>query len=206
MTLNFPGPYELRFAHTTVAGTGGVLTHIMRQNVDLVEPVTQGQLFSTITIKDLTGPATGIFLSQLVEDWLTVLGPLYHNQHSFGAVELWKYPTAQSFDAEFWSSYGPPTAQPSSATGMSEASQNIFTFRSREGGIMKITLMETIYGPGVPLEYAAMTVQQKAVVDFVLAGGVGYNAPFLARDTSYPFSARRLYKGQNEATFKQRFR
>lgn len=206
MTLNFPGPYEIRTIYTTSNLTGGVLTHVMKQNIRLVEPVTQGQDFSTIQIQDRNGPAAAIFLNSAVEIWLTVLAPLFNNAFSFDAVELWKYPVAQSFDSEFWSVYGPPTAQPSSVSSAHEAGQAIWTFRTSEGGVMKLSLMETKIASGTPRGYDNMSAEEKAVVDHVLTGSAGYDAPFLGRDTSYPFASVKLYPGRNEALFKRRFR
>lgn len=206
MTLNFPGPYELRFLITTSNLTGGVYTHVQRVNIDVAGNPAQGSTFSTISVKDKVTPTGAVDLDVLVEAWLTVLAPLYNNAFSFDAVELWKYPTAQSFDSEFWSAYGPPTAQPSSVSAAHEAGQAILTFRTSEGGILKINLMETKIASGLSRGYDNMTTEEKAVADFVLGGGATYDAAFLGRDTSYPFSFIKIYPGRNEALFKRRFR
>lgn len=206
MALNFPGPYELRLFYTTSALTGGTITHVQHLNIALVEPVAQGTDFSAITIEDKGGPAPGILLDFVVEAYLAVIAPLFNSGFSFDEVQLWKYPTAQSFDSEFWSTYGPPTAQPSSGAAAQLNGQSIMVLRSSEGGTMKFNLMETISAQDLPRAYSGMAAAWQAVADFLLTGGTGFDAPFLARDTSYPFAVSKLFNGQNEALFKRRYR
>ena len=205
MALNYPGPYEIRIPYLTSNITpGGVLTHEMRLNVDLQGTPAQAQDFDQYTVI-CKGGATPQ-LDSVVEDWLAVLDDLLNNGFSFGAIELWKYPTAQSFDAVFWATYNPTINAGASGSGAQPASQVIWTFRSEEGGTMKVSLLETIVVQSQKIAYANQTAAQQAVVDYVLGGGVGYGAPFKARDTSYPVGGGTLFPGQNEATFKQRYR
>jgi len=204
MALNYPGPYELRIYYTVASLTSPTIEHVQRLNVKLAEPAAQGQAFSAYNFQDINGVVTNT-LDDLVEDWLTVLNAAFHTSMTINAVELWKYPTAQTFDAVFWSSYTPTADAGTSASAAVAAQQDIYVFRSQEGGIMKLSLMETSFAPGAPVAYAALTAIPLAIVDFVLDGdAVNYSAPFLARDTSYPFSFTKRFPGQNEATWKLR--
>lgn len=206
MALNFPGPYQLRLYYTTHNGTGGQLTHVLQMNLDLDGSPVQGLTFDQYGVVDNATPANVVDLDVFVESFLTILAPLFSSAFTFDIVELWKYPTPQSFDSVFWSSYGPPTAQPSAAGNVVEAGQATWTFRTGEGGTMKVVLLESVVGGAVPSGYADQDANQQALVDFVLEGGAGFDTVFLGRDTSYPFSHVRLYPGQNESLFKRRFR
>lgn len=206
MTLNYPGPYELRIAYTPDTLAATTLQHMQRVNVKLVEPAAQGQAFSAYNFEDINGVVTQT-LDTLVEDWLTAIMAAFNDGTTVDSVELWKYPTAQSFDSIFWATYQPTANAGTSVSSGQAGNQSIFTFRSQEGGTMKVSLMEPVDAMAPPVAYAALSAVNKAIVDFVLGGdGVNYSAPFLARDTSYPFAFNRLFVGQNESTFKKRNR
>lgn len=204
MAINYPGPYELRIGYTAAQLVTPIIQHVQRLNVKLVEPAPQGAAFATYNFIDKAGVNTNA-LNTLVENWLAKLVPLMNTLTTIDYVELWKYPTAQSFDSVFWSSYTPVIVAGTNPGAAVASSQAIWTFRTQEGGIMKVNLIEGVVASGNPLAYAAQTAAQKAVVDFVLSGdGVNYTAPFLARDTSYPFGSLKLFPGQNERIFKKR--
>lgn len=204
MAINYPGPYELRIGYTPVSLGAPLIQHVQRLNVKLVEPAAQGALFSAYNFQDRAGVTINT-LNTLVEAWLAVLAPLLNTTTTIDFVELWKYPTPQSFDSIFWSSYAPIIVAGSNPGAAVANGQAIWSFRTQEGGIMKVNLMEAVIASGNPVAYAGQTAQQKALVDFVLSGdGVNYVAPFLARDTSYPFSALKLFPGQSEHLFKKR--
>ncbi len=204
MALNYPGPYEVRIKYTDPGIAGAVTQHSQRLNVGLVEPATQGDAFGNYDINDKDGPTT-VDLATVVEDYLTIFNALFDTTMTIDNIELWKYPTAQSFDAIFWSSYVPTAnAGTSAGTGQS-ASQNIFTFRTEEGGNMKVEVHESLQVKGPPEGYAALAAGNAAIVDYVLDGDtVTYSAPWLARDTSYPFSFNRMFPGENEKAWKER--
>jgi len=204
MAINYPGPYELRIKYTPTSLTTPLLQHIQRLNIALVETAAQGDTFANYDIKDKAGDTT-IALSVVVEDWLTKLMASYPNTVDVDSVELWKYPTAQSFDAVFWSAYTPTANVGTSGGAIQAAQQNIYVFRTQEGGIMKLSPMETVQPAGAPEAYASMEAYQTAIVDFILDGdGATYTAPFLGRDTSYPFAFNQMFPGQNEKLWKER--
>lgn len=205
MAINYPGPFELRIEYLPTVGSAQDITHTQRLNIDLEGTPAQGDTFGNYNVVDKNG-STGIDLATVVEEYLAVLNAMLHSGTDIGNIELWKYPVYQSFDAVFWSTYTPTANVGTSGTASSPAGQDIFTFRTQEGGIMKINIMEGIIAPGVPRAYASLNANAAALVDYILDGnGSTYSAPFLARDTSYPFSFIKDYPGQNEALWKKRY-
>lgn len=204
MAINYPGPYEIRIRYLDDTLAGPDLEHIQRLNVDLVGNPAQADDFGNYEFNDKAG-ATGVDLATLVEDYLAVFNALYSANCDIGLIDLWKYPTAQSFDSVFWSTYT-PTANAGTAAGSNvAAAQDIYTFRTQEGGVMKLSLMEGESDPGTPQLYNSLSAARQALVDFILFGdGATYSAPFLGRDTSYPFSFIKRFPGQNEAVWKKR--
>lgn len=64
---------------------------------------------------------------------------------------------------------------------------------------MRVSLMDTVYDPGISVPYGSMDTPTKALADAV----TGATNVWLARDTSYPFNAIAMFPGQNEALFKK---
>ena len=204
MAINYPGPYELRIGYLPTIGGAQNIEHTQRLNVNLEGTPAQGSAFTAMNFQDKNG-ATGVALSVLVEAYLAKFNALLRNDCDITFVDLWKYPTPQSFDAVFWSTYIPTANVGTSAGTAQAAGQDIFTFRSQEGGILKLNVMEGIHAAGSPIAYAGLDAFSSALVDFVLDGdGATFSAPFLARDTSYPFSFIKEYPGQNEKLWKKR--
>lgn len=204
MAINFPGPYQVTIKYTDPGVAGATIQHKQSLNISLVEPAAQGDVFGNYDINDKDGP-TVISLATVIEDWLTIFNVLFDTTMTIDTVELWKFETPQSHDATFWSSYTPTANAGTSAGTGQAASQNIFSFRSQEGGNMKIEAIESLQVLGPPEAYAALAAGNQALVDFILLGDVGvYAAPFLARDTSYPFSFNQMFPGQNEDLWKKR--
>lgn len=204
MTLNFPGPYEIRILYTPNIATGVGIQRTQRLNVDIVEPAAQNQAFSDYNFRDING-VTANALDLLVEDFLELETELWNVGTTIDGVELWKYPTPKSTDAVFWAAYTPTANAGQNAGDNYEAGQNILSFTSQEGGNMKVVQMEARALPGPPVGYANLEAEVAAVVDFVMDGdGVNYSAPFLARDTSYPIKFNRQFPGRSEALWKVR--
>jgi len=199
MTLNFPGPYELRINYTTTI-SGVTLTHQQRLNVRPGTPPSPGTDFSLISVLD--NEDDGLALDTVVDEWIALLRPLYSASGNFIDAELWEYSPDTTL-AAFRSAY--PIALAGSAGGSLQASaQAMYMFRTQEGGTMRINLMESTTGVGSSKAYASLTANEAALVDKVL-DTTGGNF-FLGRDTSYPYSFTRLHPGNNEALFKKRFR
>jgi hypothetical protein len=198
MALNYPGPYEVRIFYTTTISSV-VLTHSQRLNIALVEPITPGTTFNLIGA--VRADASPDNLQTVVDEWVALLRPLLSSSgSSIVLAELWKY-TPGTFEAEFLSSYDINLAG-TNAGATTLASQSVWTFRTAEGGILKINLMEGVVSQGAKTLYAAQGAASKALVDYVIAD----DKVWLGRDTSYPFSHIAQFPGQNEALFKKRLR
>lgn len=201
MAQNFPGPYELRIAYTTTPTGLPTLPHTQRLNLNLTSPPNPGDAFNNINAVTRGGISTPD-LASAVEAWLGLVDNLYHTSATFGPVELWSY-APLSFDAQFISSYNPTISAGVETTAAAPAGQHIMTFRSQEGGIMRLSFMEPAgVLSGAVDSYPTGFPNQDAVFAFV----IGSTNWILARDTSYPFAALKLLQGQNEKTFRQRFR
>lgn len=197
MALNYPGPYEVRIYYDVAIGTK-TLSHVQRVNVSPLAAVNPGDEFSTIDVDTKSG--IGNALDTIVDGWIAALQPLYGAAEAdFNFAELWAY-APNSFDATFISAYGiglPGTGSASLAGG-----QWIASFRTIEGGSMKISLMETNVAAGPKRAYAGLSANEQAIVNYVQAS----TGAFLARDTSFPLTFTNVFPGQNEKTFKQRYR
>lgn len=206
MAINFPGPFELRIPYTIATLTAPVIEHVQRLNIDLVGTPAQADVFSNYDVVDKDGDTT-IALSTWIEAYLALFNALFDTSMDVGNIELWKYPTAQSFDSVFWSSYTPTANAGTGAGAPFNSGQVYHTFRTAEGGILKISLMEALRAAGSPVLYGSLSAAEQAFIDFVLDGdGATYSAVILARDTSYPIAYNKAFPGQNEAVFKKRFR
>lgn len=194
MATNFPGPYEIRLYYTINS-----LQHTARYNCDLVAPPTPGTPFSDHDVKEKGGGSEDLQVA--VDAWVALFRPCFAAAGgSVDYAELWQY-TPGTFDASFVTVYTIGLAM-TGAGAYNPAGETIMTFRTLEGGIMKLYFEETNVAFAVrdapPFAPAAF----EAIRNFVTSN----DNWMLARDTSYPFAAIALFHGQNEATFKLRFR
>lgn len=200
MTLNFPGPHVLKFFYTVAPAGGLSLQHVQQLNLELVGTVQPGTLFEDIEVVPRVVAVHP--LDVVVDEYVALLRPLFDlDDVTIDHAELWKVGVG-SFDMTFISSYTIGLA----ATGIGEtqlAVAALQTFRSTEGGIMRVSLMESMAAEGPPLVFAGMSQEHQDFVDYFINDSHSF---FLARDTSYPLAFLRFFPGQNEATFKQRYR
>lgn len=200
MATNFPGPYECRFFYSVSIG-GVYLTHSQRLNVRVDGTPTPGTPFADIDF--LRRDDSPFAADAEVDAWVEAVKGMWNSGtplSTWDYVELWKY-EPESFDASFISTY-PIGVAGTSASANLDSAQVIVTFRTQEGGIMKLNFLETIIASGNPdpLPFSNSTLD--AVADALIAG----TFPWLARDGSYPFAAIAAYAGQSEAVFKKRHR
>lgn len=199
MALNYPGPYEVRISYTVTTGIS-VMTHTQRLNVRVDGTPDPGTAMTDIDF--LRRDNSPFAADAEIDAWVALMRPRFatHASNNIINAELWKY-EPNSFDSSFISTYDISLAANGSGTTLL-AGQEMYTFRTSEGGIMKLNFMQTVQAQGSPLAYAALSAGQKAIVDAVRNG----TSPWLGRDTSYPFSFIRMYPGSNEALFKKIFR
>lgn len=194
MADNFPGPYEVRIYYTV-----NYFEHVMKLSCNLPTDPDVGDTFDLIDVYVKNGGYTA--LDGVVDDWVAVLVPLLSAADAeINRAELWKI-TALSYDGTYISSYDISEAG-TSGSGYVVAGEMIWTFRTINGGVMKIHLEEGVTLPGVSAVYGDIGANHQAVADYVTA-----NAAWMwARDNSYASVFLKLHPGQNEAVFKKRYR
>ena len=199
MVQNFPGPYEIRLTYVTTV-SGVPLGHTARYNLDLTAAPNPGDDFTNINVKTRGGIATPD-LATAMEDWLGLLKVRHGTATTFGVIELWSY-TPLTFDAIFISAYSPTIVAGTSVDLVVVSGMETYTLRTTEGGILRLVGIETTVGTNLRIPYPTTTASVDAIFDFVK----GLTNWILGRDTSYPFAALNFLGGQNEKTFRQRFR
>lgn len=199
MALNYPGPYGIRIFYTTTPAGFLPLTHKIEFNVRAVGTPAVGTPAESVQI-ELHGGGT-IYVDQAVDQIITLMKPMYPAVTDFTLFELWRYaPT--SFDATFITS-DVIAVQGTNATASVPAGQSIITFRSAEGGSMKVHLMESSLGPGPQQAFPTSNAQVNAFSAMIVDPSSGF---VFARDTSRPVSPKGLFPGQNERLWKKRYR
>lgn len=193
MAINFPGPWTFKLFYETG------LSHVLQLNTEVIGDPIPGTPFDEIEIRDQM--VAGPMADEVIDDLVALLRPLYSTTSNFIRCELWKN-IPESFEMDFWSVYDISLA----GTGVGSfvaAGQTIFTFRTYEGGVMKVNLMESLITPGVSQRGASLTpTAATAFKNHFISGANRY----LARDTSWPFAFMGMHPGQSEVLFKKRYR
>lgn len=203
MTINYPGPYECRFFYTTTVSAVAI-QHTQHLSLGLDTPLPDvGETFDNIIPLFRVAGGANLNLEDVVLDWVTTIKPAYSSAggHSWDSVELWKY-EPESFDSSFVSSYTLAIAGTSGGTTVA-GGQSIVTMRTQEGGIFKLSFMESTIAAAVTDAGTISNANLESIVAKIEAGQL---YPWLARDTSYPISRIAHYPGINEALWKKRFR
>jgi hypothetical protein len=198
---NFDGPYVLRTVYTVEPLNEAALTHIMDMNVEIDGTPEPGTAFADITI---TGRPTGsMALNTFADAWRNVVEDLMDaDTTTILRMELY-YVTPNSDQLNWIAQYD--INQPGTGGAVPKpAVQLTFTFRSKEGGLMRCQLMEGIYSRGTQLGYAELNQGGQDLVDFVL----DYNGStwFLAKDTSPPVGFYVASPAENDALWNKRYR
>ena len=200
MAINFPGPYQLRLYYDCVPSAMPSLVHVMQMNVALTEDPDPGTPFTEIDCLRFGDLFIG--LHNVVDNFVAVLRPLCSlADTALNYVELWAYAPGTN-DASYISTYDVSLAGTGVFDGI-PAEMETYSFRTREGGIMKLVLLEQNHPDRFPENYTDLSASEAAMVDWVIGAT---STHFLGRDTSYPFVFHKLSAGENEHTFERRFR
>lgn len=194
MAQNFPGPYEVEIEYVV-----GDLRHIHRVSCDVVSAPAPGTDPTLIELQTKGGtPKT---LDAAIDEYIPLVQPFFSaSDASFVGYNFWKY-EPQTFDRSFITTaqIGLNGTNPSPYV---KAGQGTYTFRSSEGGRMRLTWLEHSLEGFFVTEFADLGADASAYMSYVLSSG-GW---ILARDTSYPIVGLRQLRGQNEVIFRKRFR
>jgi|SRR5688572_3315443 len=200
MAINFPGPYEVEYAYTVPVG-GVTLAHVLRANCTAVGTPVIGSDPADVDLMTISG--TPADLQTCADDFWDFLRPLIHSTVSCTGFTLWKYITG-TFERTFVTSGSVANPAGFAAVAPVAASMAKHTYRTAAGGIMGHVLLESSVDSDAQFDYAALDVgnPNKDIMDYVVSGS-GW---LLARDDSFPIVPLRVSFGENEATWKTRFR
>lgn len=200
MARNFPGPFSVEIRYSVTATPGGAIIHRQNLNVNVISEPSAGTPFSGITVLQADG--SNIDLETIVDQWVALLRPhLSAGAATIVDATLWEN-VPLSLERSFISTYSIALVG-TNGSAPAIASQQIYTLRTAEGGVMKIYIQESSFGAGGIFTYPTGNAAVDDVFDWLVDNQL--NA-WLARDTSYPISPIRWLPGGSEATFKQRYR
>jgi hypothetical protein len=193
MTLNFPGPYQVDLHYTIDS-----IDHTAKLNCRLLEIPDPGITFDEVHV--VTKVSGNTLLDSAVDDLIDLLKLHFAADCEFVNAELYAC-NPWNFDRIWLGSYAIGVVG-THAGVYSPASEKVHTYRTQEGGILKITLEETTIDFFAKTSLGAASSYEASLRDFIVSDANW----ILARDTSYPIAALNLLYGQNEVIFRRRYR
>jgi len=193
MAVNIPGPWEV-VIYYTFSG----LTHKQRLNCDLVTVGNIGDSFNDFTV--LLRDTTDIDLDVAVQAWVDLIRARYNSNTTFQFAELYQVDQG-TLERTYYSTYGLSDV----GTGIGNdapARQEAYTFRTQEGGLMRVVLVEAESPGEAIVAYPTGVTSINDIFSFL----VGSTNWILARDSSYPIAARNFCPTQNEVVYRKRYR
>lgn len=196
---NYPGPYEIEYELS--GWTAPARTHVMRFSCAVLANPPAGTLATAIDVQK-TGGATAklnVVANQLWE----FIRNFYPAAVTCPSYTLWKYVTGTL--AKNFISTGALTNTGGVAGGtISPTAQLVQTYRSANGGILKVVVLESLLTGDTRVTLvpnAAGNASQKLAAYILSADNI-----VLARDDSYPITALRDSRGQNERIWREIYR
>jgi len=200
MAENLPGPYEVEY---TLSGwSNPIREHVLRVSVAALGNPAAGTLATAIDIQKMGGGTAklNVTANQLWE----FLRPNYGNSTTCTGYTLWKY-VSGTLAKDFISAgtVTNPAGTGGAGTGV-VAWQHTQTYRSANGGILKLVLLEGVNSGDsrtTLIPNPAGTALQR-LASYVMSA----DNMVLARDDSYPVAALRQANGQNERIWRKVYR
>lgn len=196
MTAYPAGPYLL-----TIDYVWDNISHEFAANCDLNVEVPTGTPPEDTILRNKGGG--GIPLDQAGNDIWTVLAAFFNGTTLASTYQLWKC-NPDNDDRLFIS--GGILSSPDGANISSPntpASEAIWTFRTGNGNVMKINLLEGVWGANVQIPIASdTTAGVLALRTYMLSA----DCVITARDRSFAVAPMNSSYGQNEKVWRRRFR
>lgn len=196
---NFPGPYELEF-EVNMGALIPARNHKIRINCAVIGSPAPGALLSAITVQKMGGGSAN---AQAVADqFWSFIRQCYAATVTCTSVTLWKY-VSGTFAKDFVSAGA--VALPAGAAGaVTLAHQVTLSFRSANGSVMKLVLLESnlTYETSTTLIPNAAGTQIPKLAAYILSA----DNVALARDDAYPVAALKNSGGQNEKIWRKIYR
>jgi hypothetical protein len=200
MPANFPGPYQWVLNYVVTGSPGGAQNHVMQLNMDAPGNPNIGTPFADIDV--ISRDDTTSDLETVTDDIISLLDELFQDSATdFLYVDFFEF-EPNSF-VRNWISTMVLDSNPTNASSFTRAAQHIYQFRTAEGNIMKVNLLDAIGVVAEPYSYGDLAAGPKALVDYLLADATSFA---LGRDTSYPIAFLKLFNGTNEKLFRDRYR
>jgi len=199
MAENLPGPYEIEYE--LQGWTSPARQHVLRFSVAAVGSPAPGALPTTIDIQK-TGGATAKLNVVANQIW-GYIRTFYNTSISAVGYQLWKY-VPGTLAKDFVSTGSLTTPAGGSAGGITAAHQCTMTFRSANGGIMKVVLLETSLTGDT--RTTIIPNSGGTLVPLFASYVLSADNVLLARDDAYPVAALRDSRGQNERIWREIFR
>lgn len=187
MAINDLAPGFVKMSYTTPYGN-----HTMTIPVDPYE-FSSGVWY--IRQKDF---ATGQLWTTVLGEYVTLLKALMADESSFTEAVLYEKTVG---NAPVFRAAATLGVAGTSTTATVKASQIKFTFRSAEGGIGYVVLLDSVYAVNekrIPPSWGGDSAIE-AVADYLVATG----SMVMARDTSYPVAVLKLLSKTNDELRKQ---
>lgn len=199
MAENLPGPYEIEYE--LQGWTSPARQHVLRFSVAAVGSPSAGALPTTIDIQK-TGGATAKLNVVANQIW-GFLRTLYAPAISAVGYQLWRYVPGTL--AKDFISTGALTTPLGTASGSPTAAhQTTLTFRSANGGILKVVLLETNLAGDTRITLVPNPAG--TLIPLFASYVLSADNVILARDDAYPVAALRDSRGQNERIWREIFR
>lgn len=173
----------------------------MKLNLQLDGDPTPGDPFSSIHALTKGLGVSGNALSGDVDDFVALLQPFMDDTlASIVNAELWKY-TSGTFEASYVSSYAIGVVGTNTGS-VNPGGQDIITFRTINGGILKLSIMESDSVVSVTDYYPFGTTRVTDIAAYVVDDA----SWIYARDNSYANAPLAWNPGVNERLFKKIYR
>lgn len=196
---NFPGPYEIEFLLS--GWTAPARTHVIRVNVIALSNPPAGTLATAIDIQKQGGGTAK--LNVVANQLWDFLRQSYHSSITCVGYTLWKYVTG-TYAKDFISSGNVTNTAGSSATTPTIAWEVVTTYRSANGGIMKIVMIE----PSLTGETKTTLIPNAAgtAIPKLAAYVLSADNVCVSRDDGFIVAALRDSRGQNERIWRKIYR
>lgn len=194
MVTNWPGPYDMRFFYT-VQGRD----HVQKLNCS---PTTDPAVGTALGDIDLELQGGGVVDAETAaDDWADLMKTMFSDSGAvINRVELWKY-DFESYNATYVNAHA-LLVDGTNVLATVPASQGVMTFRTTEGGVLKLNFLDTVFPAAIKEAFPAANAGINAIAGFV-SNSTNW---ILGRDTSYPILALNWLPGQNERLFKEIYR
>lgn len=199
MAENLPGPYEIEF--DLQGWTSPARSHVLRFSVAAVGSPAAGSLPTAIDIQKMGGGTAK--LNVVANQIWGFVRTLYHTSISAVGYTLWRY-VPGTLAKDFISAGALTTPAGLSASVATVAHQTTLTFRSANGGVMKVVFLETSLGGDT--RTTLIPNSGGTLIPLFASYVMSADNVILARDDAYPVAALRDSRGQNERIWREVFR